>query len=470
MKHTKIVSTLGPSSHTIAVIEKLAHAGANVFRLNFSHGDFEEHGHRIEQIRKLEKKMGKRFPIVLDTKGPDIRTEAIEGKITVKKGDTFTWTVSDSSGWAKNQKNRVSHDGFAKDVKVGDTVVVDSGALTMTVTKKTKTDVVCKVNEPGTFGGRKHINLPGKKLSMPTITPKDWADIDFGIKNDLDFCALSFCSSAADVHELRDYLKKKKSGMQIIPKIENVVALENLEEIIEAADGVMVARGDLGVEIPFAHVPQAQYEIIQFAAKHRKTVIVATEMLDSMIEKPTPTRAEVADVSNAVFQRTDATMLSGETAQGDYPKKAVAAMADIATETEAHVIPQKPLRRGLPITNAHGAMAKTVAQMAADLDDIVGIVAITASGRTAINVAAHRPRVPIYAFTNSVQTCRQLQLAWGVEPDEIKFYSKTPEKTVRSALNQLLKKYPKWKGRRVIVHSGVLIGKEFCLTTQVREL
>lgn len=469
MRRTKIVSTLGPSSHTIEAIEHLVHAGANVFRLNFSHGDFEEHGHRIEQIRRIEEKSGKQYPIILDTKGPDIRTEDVEEKFTVQKGDTFTWTVDPENVYAKTGKNKVSHPGFVNDVEVGDIIVVDSGAFTMKVLEKNNVDVICRVNGDGKIGSRRHLNLPGKKISLPTITEKDWADIEFGVKHNLDFCALSFASSAADIHELREYLDKKKSKMQIIPKIENVIAVQNLEEIIAAADGVMVARGDLGVEIPFEQVPKVQHDCINLAAKYRKMTIVATEMLDSMIDTPTPTRAEVADVSNAAFQRSDATMLSGETANGDFPKEAVMAMAKISAESEKNMFEIKSLR-SLPINTVQEAMSHTVAQMAADLPEIAGIMVLTASGKTAISVAEYRPIAPIFAFTNSTTTCRQLQLLWGTEPHHINFYENDAEKTVQSALKKLREEHPELIGKHIIVNSSVLVDDDFCLTTQIREL
>ncbi len=469
MRRTKIVSTLGPASHTLEVIEGLARVGANVFRLNFSHGDHKEHGHRIEQIRRLEEKTGKRYPIILDTKGPDIRTEDIDEKISVEKGDTFTWTIDPKNVFAQTGKNKVSHPGFINDVEEGDNIVVDSGAFTMKVLKTTDRDVICHVNEDGKIGSRRHLNLPGKKISLPTITKKDWKDIEFGVEHDVDFCALSFASSVTDIEELRAYLKKKKSKMKIIPKIENVIAVQNLEAIIAAADGVMVARGDLGVEIPFEQVPKVQYECIKLAAKHRKMTIVATEMLDSMITTPTPTRAEVADVANAVFQRSDATMLSGETANGEFPRESVIAMAKIAIESEKNMFRLKPLRI-LPISTVRETMAHTVAQMPAELSDVAGIVILTHSGDTAVYVSEFRPAVPIFAFTNSLQTCRQLGLLWGTEADEIKFYDKDPERSVQSALKKLREAHPEFIGKRIIVNSGVLVKGEFCLTVQIREL
>lgn len=469
MRRTKIVSTLGPSSHTIEEIERLVHAGANVFRLNFSHGDLEEHGHRINQIRRIEEKRGKKYPIILDTKGPDIRTEDVDTKIKVQKGDIFTWTVSLGNVYAQTGKNMVSHPGFVNDVEEGDVIVVDSGAFTMTVLEKNETDVICHVNGDGIIGSRRHLNLPGKKISLPTITEKDWKDIEFGVEQNLDFCALSFASSAADIYELRMYLDKKKSKMKIIPKIENVIAVQNLEEIIAAADGVMVARGDLGVEIPFENVPKVQHDCINLAAKHRKMTIVATEMLDSMIETPTPTRAEVADVANAAFQRSDATMLSGETANGGFPQESVLAMSKILAESEKNMFELKSLRH-LPVNTTQEAMSHMVAQMADDISDIGGIIILTASGQTAISVAEFRPKAPIFTFTNKETTCRQLQLLWGTETCHISFNAKDPEKSLQTAFKKLREEHPELKGKRFIVNSSVLVDGEFCLTAQIREL
>ncbi len=468
MRRTKIVSTIGPASNSPEMLEKLALAGVNVFRLNFSHGSHESHLKVIQSIRALEKKLEKKFPIILDTKGPDIRTADVKEKIILQKGDTLTFTIEDVS-YEETGKNKVSYKEFVNDVAVGDPVVLDSGLIEAKVVKKTKTDVVCEMLNEGTIGSRRHINLPGKNVSLPSITEQDWKDIEFGVEHGLEFCAMSFVRTASDIEELRSFLKKKNSPMKIIPKIECLLAVQNLSEIMAVSDGAMVARGDLGVEVPFAEVPKIQYHIIEEARENQIPVIVATEMLDSMITTPMPTRAEVADVANAVWQRTDATMLSGETASGEFPVRSVEAMADIAVTTEEDCLVEKPIRN-LIACDDRTALAKMASKLTEEKDDIAAVLVVSSSGKTAQSVSIFRPKFPLFAFSNDETVVRQMQLLWGVVPYQIEFFPRQPEETVKEAQKVLLEKHPEYKGKKVALVSGVLVDHHFSLTIQLRVL
>jgi pyruvate kinase len=465
-QRTKIVATIGPTTNSPKMMEAILQAGVDVFRLNFSHGDYDSYEKMITDIKKVREKMGIPLPIILDTKGPEIRTADLKTPLEVKPGDEIVFTISDEKIAGKN---RVSYDGLVKDTENGAKIMIDSGLMSAEVVGKTETDVICKMITGGTIGSRRHINLPGKDISLPSITDKDWADLKFGLKHDLDFCAMSFVRRASDIQELRKFLRENNSQMKIIAKIENKLAVDNLEEIIAEADGVMVARGDLGVELPYYKVPEIQARIIRLSAKYQKPVIVATEMLDSMIETPYPTRAEVADVSTAVFQRTDATMLSGETAGGKYPAKSVEVMTQILREAGENVLKKKNFR-DLEVESDHQAMAKAVAEFTYNNSDIEAVVVITKSGRTAESVASHRPRLKIFAFSDNEQVVRQMNLLWGVHPDFTEFNEQNPEQTVRRAIDKLLEKNPNLKNKKIILLSSTLVKDRFVINLQLRKI
>ncbi len=465
-QRTKIVATIGPATNSPKMMEAILQAGVDVFRLNFSHGDYDSYEKMITDIKKVREKMGIPLPIILDTKGPEIRTADLKTPLEVKPGDEIVFTISDEKIAGKN---RVSYDGLVKDTEIGEKIMIDSGLMSAEVVWKTETDVICKMITGGTIGSRRHINLPGKDISLPSITDKDWADLKFGLKHDLDFCAMSFVRRASDIQELRKFLRENNSQMKIIAKIENKLAVDNLEEIIAEADGVMVARGDLGVELPYYKVPEIQARIIRLSAKYQKPVIVATEMLDSMIETPYPTRAEVADVSTAVFQRTDATMLSGETAGGKYPAKSVEVMAQILREAGENVLKKKNFR-DLEVESDHQAMAKAVAEFTYNNSDIEAVVVITKSGRTAESVASYRPRLKIFAFSDNEQVVRQMNLLWGVHPDFTEFNEQNPEQTVRRAIDKLLEKNPNLKNKKIILLSSTLVKDRFVINLQLRKI
>ncbi|MBT3349607.1 pyruvate kinase [bacterium] len=467
MRQTKIVATLGPVSDSLENLEKLVDAGANVFRLNFSHGTHESHGRVIDRIRKISKKLGREFPIILDTKGPEIRTADLKKPIVWKKNSKIILTV-EHAPYEKSGKIQINYDAFVSDVLVGDKIIVDNGSMELEVLEKKESDVICKVLSGGTLGSRRHLNLPGKNVSLDSITKKDWVDIEFGVKKKVDFIALSFVRSAVDVESVKNFLKKKKSQIDVMAKIETAEAVRNLEEIISASHEVMVARGDLGVEIPFFKVPQTQRDIVRLCAKYQKSVIVATHMLESMIDHPIPTRAEISDVAAAAFQRADATMLSGETAIGKFPFKSVRAMGEIAHETEKNFMQSREIR-DLQAFSDRGGLSKIVAQLPEELADIAAILVVSGSGSTARLVSSFRPRVPIFSFTNCVHSQRKMQLLWGVDAMHIRF-SNQPEKTVDAARKALLKKYPDFVGEKIVLISGFLVGKGFCPTVQIRKL
>ena len=466
MKQTKIIATIGPASEGKEMLEELVKAGVNIFRLNFSHGNHVWHGEVIKRIKQLNKSLSHDIAIMLDTKGPEIRTGDLKAPRQLKKGEMITLTV-DHNISEDSEKIKVSYDAFIKDVEIGERILVDNGVINLQVKLKTPKDVVCEVLDGGELTSKRHLNLPMKEVSLESITDKDWDDIKFGIKMGVDFIALSFVRRAEDINELRDFLNKGKANIDIIAKIESYEATKHLGTICEAADGIMVARGDLGAEVPFAQVPRLQREMIETCKNYQKPVIVATQMLESMIHNPMPTRAEVTDVSTAVFQRSDAIMLSGETASGKYPLQAVEAMYDIAIETEKEYLPTRPIRK-IEVSSKRSEFAKTACQMAFEMKDIEAILVVTRSGFTARQVSSFRPKVPIFTFTNDPIIQRKAQLLWGVQAYEITFH-REPERTIQRAKKIFLEKNPLWEGKQFVLVADSLVDGEFVPTLQVRE-
>ena len=334
MRKTKIVCTLGPATDQEGVLEAVAEAGMDVARFNFSHADYEEHTRRFDRIEAIRKATGKHIATLLDTKGPEIRLKEFkEGKVQLKKGQMFTLTTREVEG--TEEIVSITYEGLPKDLEVGARVLIDDGLIEMKVAELSDTDIVCEVFNDGTISNKKGVNVPDTFLSMPYVSSKDRADIVFGIEKGYDFIAASFVRSAADVNEVRRILAENNcNSIQIISKIENSQGVENIDEIIEASDGIMVARGDMGVEIPLEEVPVIQKMIIKKVYRAGKQVITATQMLDSMMKNPRPTRAEATDVANAIYDGTSAIMLSGETAAGKYPVEAVQTMVRIAERTD----------------------------------------------------------------------------------------------------------------------------------------
>jgi len=414
VKRTKIVCTIGPSSSSAPVIRDMLRAGMNVARLNFSHGTYEEHTTYIKTLRQLAAEAGSPLGIMQDLPGAKDRTGKVKGgKVELEKGADFTLTNKELIG----DKHHVSVDipNLTKDVKPGDIIFLDDGAIKLEVTTINDLDVSCKVIAGGSLGDDRGINIPNVSWDTPSISEESWGHLLFGVKHNVDFIALSFISSADDVLKIKQFMHKEKSNAALIAKIETHEALDNLDEILEVADGAMVARGDLGIEIPIQKVPIAQKTIIRKCNHLGKPVIVATQMLESMVDAPRPTRAEVTDVANAIFDGADALMLSGETAVGNYAVEAVTTMAQTAMETEM-VLPYKEIltRKGKDLQpQTDDAISYAACHTAQQLRAAV-IIAFTSSGSTALRVAKYRPEVPILAITPNETTLRQLSLSWGI--------------------------------------------------------
>lgn len=416
MKKTKIVCTIGPASESVDMLVNLINAGMNVCRLNFSHGDYEEHGARIKNIREAVKITGKRVAILLDTKGPEIRTNDMEnGAITMKIGDSVRISMTEVLG--TNEKFSITYPELINDVNVGSHILLDDGLIDLEVTDidRDANEIVTVVKNEGVLKNKKGVNVPGVSVNLPGITEKDANDIRFGIGQGIDFIAASFVRRASDVLEITKILEEENAThIQIIPKIENQEGIDNIDEILKVSDGLMVARGDMGVEIPTEDVPVVQKALIKKCNALGKPVITATQMLDSMQRNPRPTRAEANDVANAIYDGTDAVMLSGETAAGDYPLEAVQTMARIAVRTEETLVNQDSFALKLySKTDMTEAIGQSVGHTARNLG-IQTIVAATESGHTARMISKYRPKAHIVAITFSEQKARSLSLSWGV--------------------------------------------------------
>lgn len=459
MRKTKIVCTIGPSSESLENTKKLIMAGMNVARLNFSHGDFEEHGNRIKNIRQACEELNKTVAILLDTKGPEIRTGKLEVEpIELVQDEYITLTTEEILG----DKNRLSitYKELPQDVQVGSTILIDDGLIGLTVVEIQGTEIRCRIVNGGTIKSKKGVNVPGVAISLPGITEKDANDIIFGIEQGIDFIAASFVRKASDVLEIRELLKKHNGEhIQIISKIENQQGVDNLDEILEVSDGLMVARGDLGVEIPAEEVPLVQKRMIEKCNLAGKPVITATQMLDSMQRNPRPTRAEASDVANAIFDGTDAIMLSGETAAGKYPVESVLTMSRIAEKAESELNYREMFlkQRIAQDTSVTEAISQSVAISALDLN-AKAIISSTESGQTARMVSKYRPEAPIVAVTTQDRTLRRLALTWGVTPVKGEQASSTDE-MFDYALQGGVKSGLVKEGDLVVITAGVPLGR-----------
>ena len=419
MLKTKIVCTIGPASRSEKVMTEMLKAGMNVARLNFSHGDHESHREVIETFRRVRERLGKPAAIMLDTKGPEVRICTFkDGKITLNTGDTFTLTTEDVEGDATRVS--VTYTDLPSQLKVGDRVLIDDGRLELTVKELTDTDVVCVVVTGGPLTNRKGVNIPGVHLDIPYLSERDMADLRFGVENDVDYVAASFVRSADDVIAMRNYLDYYGGhNIRIIAKIENTEGIDNFEEILKQANGIMVARGDMGVEVNYERLPGLQKRFIRRCYQSGKVVITATQMLESMIHNTTPTRAEITDVANAVFDGTSAVMLSGETAIGDHPALVVKVMSRIAAQAEKDAFEIGAYRafaaRDLDYGDATNAICDAACTTARDLH-AAAILTVTRSGYTAQHLSKFRPAEPIVAATPDEKTYNQLALCWGVYP------------------------------------------------------
>ncbi|WP_172136462.1 pyruvate kinase [Adlercreutzia sp. ZJ473] len=413
-KRTKIICTLGPAVDDEQTLVELIEAGMNVARLNFSHGSHAEHQVRIDRLKRVRERLGVPCALLLDTKGPEIRTGTLAGggPVALEEGALFTLTAKECQGTSERVTQTAAV--LPSCVQAGSSILLDDGLIELSVERVEGDDVVCRVANAGLLGERKSVNVPGVRVPLPVVTDQDRADLLFGIENDFDYVAASFVRDGAGVREVRAFLSAHGGGdIRIVAKIENADAVRNAAEIIEAADAVMVARGDLGVEVPAWRIPHIQKQIIRACNRESKPVVTATQMLDSMIRNPRPTRAEVADVAGAIYDGTDCVMLSGETAVGAHPVRAVRAMAHIARENEAHLFEECFPDRSR--THARPSLAVGIAAVTtAEALDAACIVTPTLSGRTPRLISNLRPRVPIFAVTPHPRVMRQLQLSWGV--------------------------------------------------------
>jgi len=458
LRKTKIIATIGPASEEVETLKKMLEADMNVARLNFSHGSHEEHRRRIENLRQAAREAGKLLAIMLDTKGPEIRTGRLaSGPVKLEAGQRFVLTNREVPG--DNQEVQVSYAPLPQEVTPGTTILLADGLISLKVVETTSTDIVCQVMSGGELGERKGINVPGVRINMPFLNDKDRDDILFGIKMGVDYIAASFVRTAEDVLEIRRILEQEGAAIDIIAKIESQEGVNNLDDIIQVVDGIMVARGDLGVEIPAEEVPLVQKLLVDKCTSAGKPVIIATQMLDSMINNPRPTRAEVSDVANAIFDGADAIMLSGETAAGKYPVEVVETMARIAYRAEqalpyADILRRKRTRENPSVTDAISyATCATASNLGAS-----AIITATRTGQTARMVAKYRPQAAIVAATPDEKTVRKLALVWGVYPvliDDVSGTDDLFEEAVRAALAA---NYIK-NGDLVVLTAGVPTGR-----------
>ncbi|MDW7672930.1 MAG: pyruvate kinase [Bacillota bacterium] len=457
MKKTKIVCTIGPASETVEILKKLILNGMNVARLNFSHGSHTEHLKRMEAIRQASLETGIEVAILLDTKGPEIRLGMLkDNKTILEDGQRIVLTVAECEG--TNERIQVNYPGLVQEVGPGNRILIDDGLLTLEVKEVSGDDIICEVLDGGPVSSRKGVNIPGVKIQLPSITEQDVADIKFGIEQQVDFIAASFVREAADVLAIREILEEYNADIDIISKIENQAGVENIAEILKISDGIMVARGDLGVEIPAEEVPLVQKRIIEMCNQEAKPVITATQMLESMVRNPRPTRAEASDVANAIFDGTDAIMLSGETAAGDYPAEAVKVMATIAERAERaleanEVKGKKEIEPSHTITDS---ISYATGSIAADLG-AKAIITSTKSGSTARMVSKYRPDAPIIAATPCERVIRKLLLVWGVAPIMVNETDGTDE-MFREAVAKALMNDMITTGDLVVITAGVPVG------------
>ncbi|MDP4085993.1 MAG: pyruvate kinase [Bacillota bacterium] len=461
LRKTKIVCTIGPASESIEKLTELINSGMNVARLNFSHGDFKEHGERIVNIREAAKITGKTVAILLDTKGPEIRTHNMQnGAIELKSGEEIIISMDEVEGTV--EKFSITYPGLIEDVHVGSKILLDDGLIGLEVTNVDKAahEIHTKILNSGTLKNKKGVNVPGVSVNLPGITEKDKQDILFGIEQGIDFIAASFVRRAKDVLEIHQLLEENNAtNIHIIPKIENQEGVDNIDDILEVSDGLMVARGDLGVEIPAEEVPLVQKMLIKKCNALGKPVITATQMLDSMQRNPRPTRAEASDVANAIFDGTDAIMLSGETAAGLYPVEAVKTMHNIASRAE-HALDHKEILSNRSKDTGHNitdAIGQSVAHTALNLE-VNSIITPTESGHTARMISKYRPKAPIVAVTSNLNVCRRLSLVWGVYSQlgkEAKTTDEMLEIAVEESLNSGIVKH----GDLVVITAGVPVGE-----------
>ncbi len=470
-RHTKIIFTVGPSTATPEMLRTLINERVDVCRINMAHADESWTRSIMKNIREACIDTGREIATLIDVKGPEIRTGKLNQPVFLREGDKVEfWTIEPPQGDPGDSTVRVSvnYAGLPNDLHPGAIMLVDSGLIQLTVDSCTDHSVCATVITPGEMGSKRHINLPGVEINLPSLTQKDVQDVKIGVSEGVDFIALSFVRNEQAIEELRKLLCSLGSHARIIAKLEDQAGLKNLESIIKASDGVMIARGDLGIEISYEKLPAVQYESVKLCLKHGKPVIVATHLLESMITAPVPTRAEVSDVANAVREQADCVMLSGETTMGAYPLKAVQVMKKVIQATEATI--DEPLNEAIELKTPKAKLLRSAAILAKELDG-AGIIVFTRSGFLPHILAALRPTgIPIYAFSDIEHIFRRLIPLWGVEPFKIEFNNQDPEATIKHSFQKLVDGGWTKPGDRIVVITNVLAHGEIIDTLQLRQI
>lgn len=466
-RHTKIIATLGPATESKEMLAKLILAGVDILRLNMAHASHQWVDDAMWFIREASNEVGRHVAVMMDVKGPEIRTGRVGNHIDLTAGSLFEFHIESVEPTGDVPSVSVNYTGLPQDLEIGKTVLIDSGLIQMRVETKDDTHIRCRVLTPGTLGSKRHINLPGVFVNLPCLTTKDKLDLQAGVRAGIDFVALSFVRQAEDVRTLRRYLDSLGSSAKIISKIEDQAGVRNMHEIIRESDAIMVARGDLGIEIDYHRLPLVQTELVAMCQAEGKPVIIATHLLETMITSPMPTRAEISDVSNAIREQADAIMLSGETTVGKYPLESVQVMKNIIESIEPSV--KGVLNRAIELKEPKSKMLRSAAVLAQELGDSA-IVVFTRSGFLAYVLGALRARgVPIYAFTDVEPIFRQLLLPWGVEPFLMAF-SDDPEQTIANALTILKQKNWCKSGSWLVVITNALANEKVIDTLQLRQI
>jgi pyruvate kinase len=467
-RKTKLIFTVGPATQEADMLEALIGHGVDICRINMAHADHEWTRQIIKRVREAGESVGRHIAILMDVKGPEIRTKDVPETFELETGEIFDFTYGEGLGGmgeAGIRRVDVNYEGFAQDMNVGDTVLVDSGLIRLKVNEITGTRVRCEVCIPGPLGNRRHINLPGVRVNLPALTQKDQDDIDVGIDENIEFFALSFVREPNDLDIFHEYLRKHASPAKVIAKIEDQQAISNLDEIILAADGLMIARGDLGVECPFEDLPIIQSRAINSCIRQLKPVIVATHMLESMIDSPIPTRAEVTDIANAIREQADCVMLSGETTVGKYPIECVDTVNRIAARLEAEQL--DTLRKDLILNLPKSKMLRSAASLATEMD--APILVFTRRGVFAQKLSSLRPNVPVYAFTDNRTLFKQMLLMHGIEPFFMEFVHKL-EDNIQLAFTRLREGDWCKTGDPLVVVTKMYAGKTLVDSTQIRQV
>ena len=465
---TKIIFTIGPATQDEVTLERLIKTGVDICRINMAHADHAWSREIIQRVRKVCGKVGRHIAIMMDVKGPEIRTGEVPETFELEQDEIFEFTCAQGIGGVTNEGIRrvdVNYPSFSKDINVGDTILVDSGLIRLRVLRIDNTSVRCQVLIPGPMGNRRHINLPGVRVNLPALTKKDQGDIDVGVAEGIEFFALSFVREPKDLEEFHAYLEGHGSDAKIIAKIEDQQAITNLDAIIKASDGLMVARGDLGIECPFEDLPIIQTRAINSCIQGTKPVIVATHMLESMIESPIPTRAEVTDIANAIREQADCVMLSGETTVGKYPVECVETIQRIAKRIEEE--DKQVLRKDLILRLSRSKMLRSAAYLASDL--VGSLVVFTRRGIFAQKLSSLRPNVPIYAFTDNPVLFKQLLIMRGVEPFLMEF-DHDHETTIQYAFSRLKSRGWSKEGDPIVVITKMYAGEKLIDSTQIRAI